>query len=405
MSIEIRPIDPEELEPFLHAMGVPFSIDPTEQLVERFRKVFEHERLRAAFDGDQIVATFGAHSLQLAVPGNIVPTAGTSVVTVLTTHRRQGILRSMMTEHLREVRDNGEPLAALWASESSIYGRFGYGPATELMHMSIAKPYARLNNPPEIAGTMRIVSRDEALEIFPQLLEQVARRRPGVFLRTGNWWQNRFLLDPEERRGGASAHRRVVYYHDNQPAGYAVYRTKPAEDHDSAEVRVVELIGRDEQAEQALWQYLFGVDLAGKISYWNLPTDDALEHWLVEPRRAERKIVDALWVRLVDVPAALEARRYPNRGAIVFRLLDEQCPWNNGVFRLTADDDGTAACVPANADPEIELTPFALGSVYLGGRRFRDLARAGLLTGNTEALRRGDTMFDCDRKPWCQEVF
>ncbi len=405
MSVQVRPVSAEELETFQRTLGVIFGIDLTPELVQRFNNVLELERLRGAFDGDQLVATFGAFSLRMSVPGGMLPVAGTTVVTVLSTHRRQGILRTLMTEHLAELHLGGEPLAALWASESSIYGRFGYGPASERVLMKLDKPFARMHEPPDIRGTMRMVEREEALEVFPAVFEKVARQRPGMYLRHQNWWEHRALGDPAALRRGATAHRRVLYVRDGQPMGYVIYRTKTDWAAGTAELELLELIGVDAEAKKALWQYLFGVDLIAKISYWNQPVDDPLRWWLEQPRRMERTIEDALWVRPVDVAAALNGRRYSCAGTIVLRMRDQVCPWNDGVYRLQVDGQGKAECQRANADADIELGPYALGAVYLGAHRLRELARSGVVSGTPEALERADAMFTWDPPPWCQEIF
>ena len=218
MSVHIRPISAEELPMIQRNLGVVFGTDPTPGTVERFKHVFELDRLRSAFDGDEMVATFGAYSLELTVPGNRLPTAGTTVVSVLPTHRRQGIMRSLMTEHLAEVHEKGEPLAALWASESSIYGRFGYEPASEAAMMNLEKPFALMEQPTDIDGTMRLIDQAEALAAFPIVYDTVVLQRPGMFSRSEVWWQHRVLGDPEERRQGASAHRRVLHLRDGRPA-------------------------------------------------------------------------------------------------------------------------------------------------------------------------------------------
>jgi predicted acetyltransferase len=403
MSIQIRPITADELDAFQEAMMVPFLIDRSADRTENFKELFELHRLRAAFDGDQIVATFGAFSFQMVVPGNVLPMAGTTIVTVLPTHRRQGILRSLMTDHFAELHDGGEPLAALWASESSIYGRFGYGPATERAIARLEKPFARLRQPVEIAGTMRLVDRNEALTVFPEIYDRIVRTRPGMYLRTKHWWRHRILRDPEFKRAGASTHRRVLHLRDGQPVGYAIYRTRA--DSNQAELHVIEVIAIDADAEKSLWEYLFATDLITSIECWNQPLDDPLRWWLEQPREMERKIEDSLWVRPVDVVASLNGRRYSSDGSVVFRMRDELCPWNEGVFRLEVDEEGIGRCEQTSAGAEFELTPFALGAVYLGGQRLRDLARSALVTGSAEALRRADAMFTWDPRPWCQEIF
>lgn len=403
MSIQIRPICADQVGDFQLATTVPFLFDATPESTQNFKDLFDDKRLRGAFDGDQIVGTIGAHTFQMVVPGGVLPMAGTSVVSVLPTHRRQGVMRTMMTEHLVEIHDRGEPLAGLWASESSIYGRFGYGPACEMAEMKIGKSFAKLREPVDLRGTMRLVDRDEAEAVFPGIFERVATARPGMYLRSKHWWTHRIFSDPEFKRRGASSHRRVLHVRDGQPVGYAIFRTQAMDD--GATLYLVELIAIDAESERALWEFLFGVDLITSIEYWNLPVDSPVVWWLEQPRKMERKIEDALWLRLVDVVACLTGRRYSASGSFVFRMHDDLCPWNEGVFRLEADDDGVGHCEPSTTSADIELTPFALGSAFLGGHRFRDLAHAGVLSGSPEALRQADALFTWDPRPWCQEVF
>jgi predicted acetyltransferase len=405
MSVQIRAVSADELEAFQRTLGVPFGFDPTPEHFTRFQNVFELDRLRAAFDGDQLVATFGAHSLHMTVPGNVLPAAGTTVVTVLPTHRRQGVLRMFMTEHMAELHHKGEPLAVLWASESSIYDRFGYGPATERAMARLEKPYARMREPVDVRASMRLVERAEAQQLFPAVYDVAAARRPGMISRSESWWSHRVLSDPEYMRRGATAHRRVLHVRDGRPAGYALYRTRTDLDQGTTEVRVIEVFGIDAEAEKALWQYLFGIDLVTSIVQWNQPIDAPLRWWLEEPRRMERKVEDALWLRPVDVAAALAGRRYSCTGSLALRVRDRLCPWNEGVWQLEADSNGVGRCRQANVEPDVELTPSALGMVYLGGHRFAALARSGLVTGTPEALRRADALFTWDPLPWCQELF
>jgi len=310
----------------------------------------------------------------------------------------------MMAEHLADTHARGEPLAALWASESSIYGRFGYGPASERAVMKLEKTFAHFAQPVSNTGSMQLVGNDTALRIMPAIYSHVVHRRPGKFERSESWWRDRLLADPEFMRRGATAQRRVVHVRNGKPVGYAIFRTK-TESLKPTELLVMELLGIDSDAERALWQFVFGVDLIDSISYWNQPIDDPLQWWVEQPRRMERRIEDALWVRPVDVAAALCGRRYSCGGRVVFRIRDEQCPWNDGIFRLEADEDGKASCERVKDDAEVELTPYALGCVYLGGCRFRELARAGIIKGSEYALRQLDTMFAWDPLPWCQEVF
>ena len=307
-GIVVRPLTEDELGTFLQTMSVPYGFDPTPERLDRFRYAFELSRLRAAFDARQMVATFGSLDLTLTIPGGMLSASGVTVVSVLPTHRRRGVLRAMMTQHLAEVHENGEALAVLWASESSIYGRFGYGPASQRALMKLEKPFARLSSlgrgQGDSHGDVRLVEVDEALQVFPAIYDQVARQRPGMFRRSPDWWQHRFLADLEFFRDGATVHRRALYVRQGQPAGYVVFRTKSDSTARPGELRVVELVGVDGDSQRALWQFLFGVDLIESLTYWNQPIDDPLLWWVEEPRRIQRRIEDALWVRTVDVPRA-----------------------------------------------------------------------------------------------------
>jgi predicted acetyltransferase len=405
MSVHIRPISVDEIEAFLVAISIPFGFDVTPEALARFRDVFEIERMQAAVDGEQIVATFGALTTQMTVPGSILPLAATTVVTVLPTHRRRGIFRNLMTAHLAELHQRNEPLAALWASESSIYGRFGYGPACEKSVVKLEKPYAQMHEPVEVAGTMRLVERAEAQQLFPSIYEAVARHRPGMLTRSENWWKNRVFRDTESMRRGATTHRRVLHVRDGRPVGYLIYRTRADLQRGGSEVQVIELFGIDVAAEKSLWQFVFGIDLTTTIDHWNQPVDDPLRWWLEQPRRLERKIEDGIWLRVVDVAAALAGRIYSCPGSLLLNVRDEHCPWNNGVWHLEVNDDRTARCRSSNAEPQLELSPDALGMVYLGGHRFTTLAKSGLITGSSDSLRRADALFSWEPLPFCPDFF
>lgn len=405
MAIEIRPIAADELPAFVCAMSVPFGFDAKPELIERFKNRFELARLRAAVDGGKIVGTLGTLSCQLTVPGGSIRMAGTCAVSVAPTHRRQGILRAFMADHFAELHRDGEAVAALWASESSIYGRFGYGPASELARVKLEKAHAAMAQPVALHGTMQLLNRAEALAALPEVYDKVVANRPGMFRRTPRWWEHRALGDYEELRDGATAHRRVLHVRDAAPVGYAIYRTRQNRERQVNEAIVVELLGIDAQAEKALWQHIFGTDLITAIDYWNQPVDSPLVWWLVDSRRLERRIVDGLWLRPIDVTKALVARTYSRPGSLLFKLTDELCPWNEGTYELDVGEDGHAQCRRSERAAQIELSSYGLGALYLGGHRFHDLALAGIIKGNCDALRRADGMFASDRLPWCQELF
>jgi predicted acetyltransferase len=392
----------EEFGQAVFAIGQYFGMEPTEERLERFSKNLPIERMHAARENGTIVGGAGAFPFELTVPGAIVPTAGVSVVGTFPTHRRRGVLRAMMRVQLDDVYERGEPLALLWASEDTIYGRFGYGMASAAGEVAIPKEYSSFARPLERGGTLRIVDRDEALTLFPRVWDMVRRQMPGMLRRTRNWWEFRILF--EAPGGGEEGPKRfVVLEQDGRPQGYAIYRHKPKweEGVSSSELQVVEAVALDGRPTAELWRYLLDIDWSAKTTAHLLPPDHPLWWLLATPRRMRLRIGDGLWLRLVDVGAALSARSYAADGAIVFDVLDEFCPWNAGRWRLSR---GRARRTTAAAHLRLDVT--ALGSVYLGGFTFAQLVRGG----RVEELRRGaaaraDAMFATARAPWCPEIF
>jgi predicted acetyltransferase len=356
-----------------------------------------------ATDEDRIVGTYATHPLGLAVPGSTLPMAGVSLVAVLPTHRRRGILRRLMCEQLADSYQRGEPLAGLWASEGSIYGRFGFGVATERVRWRIPRAHAVFREPTPAPEGLVLLSPDEALERLPAVHRSIAPTRPGMLLRSAAWWEHRVLADLHGAAFGAQ--RRVLYAPRGQPLGYALYRTRRFDLERPLELQVGEVVAADPGSERVLWQFLFSVDLTDVIDVWNLPSDHPLRWWLADIHKVERHVSDALWLRLVDLPRSLASRRYAGAGRLVLRVADLVCPWNTGTFALDVDPHGVAECAPTNDPVDIECPVDALGSVYLGGARWTSLAAAGQVHGTPEALQRADFLFSWHQPPWCCERF
>ena len=370
--------------------------------MERFSKNLPVERMHAAREGGVTVGGAGAFPLEVSVPGASVPAAGVTVVGTYPTHRRRGVLRSLMRAQLDDVRERGEPLAILWASEDTIYGRFGYGMASQCAEVSVPKEFSAYAQQLDREGTLRIVEADEALTLFPRVWNKVRGLTPGMIRRTRTWWEYRILF---EQRGGEEdgPKRLVVLERGGRPEGYAIYRHKPKWEAgvSNSELEVVEAVALDGQPTAELWRYLLDIDWAARITAHLLPVDHPLWWLLAHPRRMRPRIGDGLWVRLVDVGEALAARSYAADGSVVFDVVDEFCPWNSGRWRLS---DGRAKRTRVAAQLRCDVT--ALGSVYLGGFSFSELVRGG----RVEELRRGaaaraDAMFATHRAPWCPEVF
>jgi predicted acetyltransferase len=404
MAFEVRSVkDLDEFTRAIFAIGQYFGMVPTEERMQRFADLITLERTHAAWSDGAIVGGAGVFTFNVAVPGGDLPTAGVTVVGVYPTHRRRGVLRSLMRAQLDDAHERGEPLAALWASEETIYGRFGYGLASFCGEISLAHEYTSFAQPFEPEGTIRFLEPDEALELVPPVFERARLQWPGMFSRSGLWWEQREIKDPEERREGAGPKRWIVYERDGAIDGYAVYRHKPGWEEGStvAELRVVEALGATPTAERDLWAFLLSIDWKATVKAWLLPPDHALFLLLATPRRMRYRMGDSLWVRLVDVAAALSGRQYSAEGTLVFDVQDDFCTWNHGRWKL---DAGVAARTDDDAD--IALPVQSLGSAYLGGVSFAELARAGRveeLKGG--ALARADALFRWDRHPWCPEIF
>ncbi|HSJ94242.1 MAG TPA: GNAT family N-acetyltransferase, partial [Gaiellaceae bacterium] len=383
------------------AIGQYFGLEPSGERIERFSRNLPLDRMHAAWEGDAIVGGAGAFPFELTVPGGVVPTAGVTVVGTFPTHRRRGVLRSLMRAQLDDVHERGEPVALLWASEETIYGRFGYGMASQTGAVSIPKEHSAFALPLEREGTLRLVGADEALRLFPRVWNRVRRRIPGMLRRSRTWWELRVLFDPPG--SGEPPKRFVVLERDGRPEGYAVYRHKPNwEDGVSdSELQVVEAVALDGRPTVELWRYLLDVDWAARTTASLLPVDHALWWLLAAPRRMRMRVGDGLWARLVDVGAALSARRHASDGPLVVEVIDAFCPWNAGRWRIA---DGTAKRTRAAAHVRCDVS--ALGAVYLGASGFAELVRAG----RAEELRRGgaaraDALFRGERAPWCPEIY
>jgi predicted acetyltransferase len=381
-----------------------FGADPTEEEAERFARLLPLDRMHAAWEGDLIVGGAGAFPLELSVPGGgRVGAVGVTAVGVLPTHRRRGILRQLMRAQLADVHARGEAVACLWASEGSIYGRFGYGIGT--LQGSVALPrertaFARAAQP---YGAIRLVSAEEAMDAFPQVYDRVLAERPGMLTRTPEWWETRPLADDPERRGGAGPKVYVLLEADGRPEAYAAYRIRQSFEGyaSTGSLLVLEALGATPAATRALWRWLLDMDWTAKIEVDRLPVDHPLLQLLAEPRRLRMTLVDALWVRLVDVGAALSGRGYAGDGEVVLELRDELCPWNEGRWRV-----GPGGAERSDAESGLALDVAALGSAYLGAFTFRQLADAERLEEREAgAIARADAIFRVDRAPWCLEIF
>lgn len=405
--MEIRLLTRDDIPAFQRSIDLAFGWEPTDEHTERLEKTFELRRMFGAFDGSSLVGTGGAFSFDMTTPGGSVPCGGTTVITVIPSHRRRGALTRMMEFHLDEVSERGEPVAALWASESGIYGRYGYG--VSAYHAQVTMERSRIefrhNDPP--LGQVHILGTEEAKTVVPPIYESIRPQRPGFMTRDETMrWENGHFFDPSSERNGATAKRWAVYEGHDGPMGYAVYRQKDnwQDGMPHGDLLVGEVLGVTAEAEEALWRFLLGVDLIGTVKAWNVDPGAAIHHLVKDSRRVKRGIADGLWVRILDVPRALAARTYQVPGRLVFDVTDGFGKRASGRFELEASPGG-AECLTTDGEADITLDVRELGSVYLGGVTFHELYRAGLVAGDGDALATADLMFGYHRPPWCPEVF
>lgn len=373
-----------------------------DEAAERFHANLPFERMHAAFDGEAIVGGAGAIPFELTVPGSTARCAGVTVVGVLPTHRRRGVLTALMREQLEDVRRRGEPLAALWASEEGIYRRYGYGMAALAAEMTLPRGHHELRAAPTAETRVRLVSLDEAKQLVPPVYDRVRLRTPGMYARTPTWWETRILADPAERREDGAEKNVAVLERDGAPAAYALYRvvSKWEGAANVGHVRVIEAMG-DDGAELELWRFLLGVDWISTFRAMHLPVDHPLLHALVNPRRAQLRLYDTLFVRLVDVGAALGARAYVSDEPLVLDVVDAFLPENAGRWRIAG---GTVERTDGDADLALDVNEVA--SLYLGAFGASELVRAGLVRELRDgAAARADALFAWPRKPWCPEIF
>lgn len=382
------------------------DVESDDESRQRFLELFELDRTVAAFDGEDIVGTGGAFSFDLTVPGGgTVPMGGTTIITVQPTHTRRGVLTEMMRYHLDEISSRDEPVAGLWASESNIYGRFGYGLATHHHRLELEAKSVVMRGP-AVPGSVRLVEHDAAEPILRRLYERVRPDTAGMLSRSNVWWRLRRMRDDEQARDGRSARRYAVYEENGSVEGYATYRQKEKWDEftPAGEIDVIEVMTASPVAHRALWGYLTSIDLFTTVKRWNTPVDDPLALEVTEPRRVRRSLGDGLWVRLIDVEKALEARAYECDGVISIGVIDPFRPETGGVYRLEVVD-GNGTCRRSEASPDVQCDIDVLGHLYLGGGTALGMADAGRVAGEPSRVELMHRMFRTDRAPWCPEVF
>lgn len=409
MDVEIRAVDEHEFATFVRTAEATFGTHVTDEMIERLRRRLDLACTLAAFDADgELVGTAATHDFTITlVGGATVPTSGVTLVGVLPTHRRRGILRAMMARQLDDVAARGHAFAVLTASESSIYGRFGYGEATRTATWSLRPQGVRLVRPPRVTGGGRVRMAPPAgiRECAPAIYARAIEGIPGTIARSDAWWDD-FVGDHEENRDGAGAMFHALHEPGGggEPDGYVSWRTiQRWTPHDlpDSEVRLVGLHAADPEVEAALFEFVLGIDLVGIVKAEERPSDDHLRWRLADRRRMTVDHVgDGLYVRVLDPGAALRARRYGTTDSLVVELHDPFRPETAGRWRVDGGPDG-AACTRTDDDADLAMDVGELGALYLGGVAASTLVRAGRVEERTIcAARRADAFFTSGIAPW-----
>jgi predicted acetyltransferase len=413
----IRLVAEDELAAFLavdqHAShGTPMS----ERAHANFLARLEFGRTLAAFDGDTIVGGTGAFSFQMRVPGAMAAVAGVSLVAVLPSHRRQGILSALMRRQLADVGERGEAVAALFASESGIYRRYGYGRASWHAAYRLQRGEGALapGAPADPGLRLRIAEPLSARAELAKVYDLALAERPGLYARTEPWW-DRLLTDLHSEDGSSQQIRCVLAEDDSGPRAYAVFTSTERWDEDAGLPRgvleVSEALATDPAATAALWDNLLSRDLVGEFHARMRPVDDPLLYLLADPRRVRSVVSDGLWVRLVDVGRALAQRHYARAVDVVIEVADELCPQNAGRWRLAteagvAPTGFRATCERTAAPADVVLPVWAVGAAYLGGTGLKAMASAGMITEATPgSLAALSTAMSWEPAPWCPMTF
>jgi len=395
--LEMRTVTADEFVQWVRvearAYGNRLDDDP-----EVLRPHFDLDRSIAVFDQGNIVAGAHSHRVEMSIPGATAVVAGVANIAVQPTHTRRGLMTRMLHYQINDIHERGEPLAALFARESVIYRRFGYGIGSLHERWMIDRQYNGYARQYESPGRIVFVDPVDITKEFPEVFRRSTMDRPGVFQRAPHKWE-RDSQAPEHKQGGQGGLFYAAYEDDGRVDGYVTYRIQ------GTTLVVNELMAATKEANTALWRFCFDVDLISCTEALKRPVDDPLPWMLADPRRLQRSIRDAMWVRLIDVGDSLKLRRYMQSDRLVLEVRDELCPWNEGRFELEGSSEG-ATCRASSSSADLVLGVSDLASAYLGTVSFSTLSQAGLVDERTPgALLRADRMFAVRYQPWTPHNF
>ncbi|GGK74452.1 GNAT family N-acetyltransferase [Streptomyces flaveus] len=413
-DIDVRPITETEIPDWIRALNTGFLRPPavSEAEIADRSSYLVPERTLGAFDGGRCVATFRSFAQELTVVGGgFVPADAISNVTVTSTHRRRGLLTRMMARDLAAAKERGDVVATLIAAEYLIYGRYGFGPATTATEWTIEVPRAGLDPRwagPDDGGRIDLVDGEDVRKIGPELHERLRRVRPGVVDRDERWWQVSTGVLTLDRVAWTEPFYAVYRNAHGEAEGLLTYTTDGEWDDGKQPLntaKVKDMIAVSPAAERALWQHVCSVDWVTAVKTGHRAPDDLLPLLLPDPRAARLTTqADWLWVRILDVVRALEARTYAGTGTLVLEVTDPD-GLSAGRYRLDASPDG-ASCVRTTDAAELTLGASELAALWLGDESAVRLAALGRVAeSRAGAATTADALLRTSRRPWCPDVF
>lgn len=407
----VNPVPVEEVGPWTRAMATTFLDDPRDPSiqvgVDRLSRRWDPQRAWGFRDRGRWVATLRTEPRRLSVPGRPGSMAELAVdaltnVTVAATHRRRGLMSRMLEDSLRSARERGDALSVLIAAEWPIYGRFGYAPATLTADYKLCRGRPGAHCPGRLES-LRQIELPELAEVAPPLFELVRRRWAGQINRDADWWQRALGLDGMAPQTPVAPNW-LVHESDAGIDGLVGWSASgsPSLVAPTHQVDVQSLVTTSPEAYRDLWAYLTGIDGVDELRLALRPVEEPVR-WLLENPRTlvETKRVDFLWLRILDVCAALSGRRYPVSGELVLEISDSGTHgFAAGRYRLVSEPEG-AVCEPTDADPDVRLEQRALASAYLGGFRLAELHEVGMVRElRPGGLARADVMLSWSVVPW-----
>jgi predicted acetyltransferase len=405
MTIDIRPATLAEMSQFgligAYVYAGSFGDGPDNMVSSSMRP----EWTLCAFDGGRMVTSFATIPFTMRAFGKSVPLGGVSAVGTIPEYRRRGLLRNIMTRALADMRDAGQAVSALWASQAAIYQRYQFAMTTVRRAYRIDTVDIGFYDGDAGGCTVERVPIDQCFDAIKQMYIAFVADRMCYLHRSRQLWQLQ-VFNEDENQG--PVHVAIATDANSTPVGYLVYTARSGRTGHATrgqELRIRDLVWLTPDAYRSLWRFVASHDLVGTVTWSNAPLDDPAQELFTEPRLLDAKDTEGCWFRLVDVAGALAQRGYAASGSLTVSIdEDSLTPWNQGSWQLETDR-GEARVTPARGKADIEGSIKSLTALYTGFRSARDLAGWGLIRGNDDAIARADQLFGAPHAPHCPDNF